>query len=70
MQKLKVWIYRPDLRPHPKVDPDLCYDLKGQNFRDWQRDEQTVYDYKVDEIRRNLKEAARPHKHYLEDYWR
>lgn len=70
MQKIRVWIYRPDKAFNPNVVPDLCYTPDGQNYRDWQRDEQEAYNYKVEQIKRRLKEAERPNKDFIEDYWR
>lgn len=40
---------------------------KGQNYRDWQRDQEEVYHYKVEQIKRKLNK--RP-KHKVLDYWR
>jgi len=67
MAKLEIFIYRPERQPNPNVIPDLCYTLKGQNYRDWQRDQEEVYHYKVEQIKRKLNK--RP-KHKVLDYWR
>lgn len=68
MQKINVWIYWPDRRQ--KVDPDLCYTPSGQSFREWQRDQRTAYQYKVELIKEKLEERKRPNRHFLEDCWR
>ena len=62
---MKIFIYRPDLRN--KVNPDLCYTLNGQSYREWQRDQEVAYDYKVELIKRKLEQFP---KHRVEDYWR
>lgn len=62
---MKIFIYRPDRAN--KVNPDLCYTPKGQPYRDWQRDQDVAYDYKVELIKRKLEQLP---KHKIEDYWR
>lgn len=64
---MSIFIYRPDKRPHPDVNPDLCYTLSGQNYRDWQRDNDEAYNYKVEQIKHRL--SRRP-DYQVEDYWR
>lgn len=64
---MQILIYRPDKRYHPDVNPDLCWTIKGQNFRDWQKDQQEAYIYKVEIIKRKLE---RKNKSFLPDYWR
>jgi hypothetical protein len=63
-----IFIYKPWLKPNENVVPDLCYTLKGQNFRDWQVDQTTVRDYKIEQIKKKLSTKKNPH--YVEDYWR
>ena len=63
-----IFIYKPWLKPNENVVPDLCYTLKGQNFRDWQADQQTLRDYKVELIKKKL--STKKNSHYVEDYWR
>lgn len=65
--QMNIFIYRPDKRFHPNVNPDCCYTIKGQNYRAWQKDQDEAYAYKIEIIKRKLGE--RP-KHKVEDYWR
>lgn len=67
MAKLDIFIYRPDKQPDKNVIPDLCYTLSGQGFRDWQKDQEEVYAYKVEQIKKKL---SRKPKHKVYDYWR
>jgi len=64
---MNIFIYRPDKQPNQNVIPDLCYTLKGQNYREWQRDQEEVYHYKVEHIKRKLNKRPR---HKVLDYWR
>ncbi len=66
---MNIFIYRPDKCPNAKVVPDLCYTPKGQNYREWLRDQDEAYQYKVEIIKRKLKEKRKT-SHFLEDYWR
>ena len=54
MQGLNIFIYRPDKAPDLRVIPDLCYTLSGQNYRDWQKDQEEAYHYKVELIKKAL----------------
>ena len=62
---IKVWIYRPDLRQ--KVDPFLCYNSKGQSFGEWQKDQETIYQYKVEQAKRAIEMKYTPKKHYIRE---
>ena len=64
---MNIFIYRPDKRPHPVVNLDLCYTPSGQNFRDWQKDQEEAYIYKIEQIKRKLN--SKP-DYQIEDYWR
>jgi hypothetical protein len=66
---MNIFIYRPDKCQNAKVVPDLCYTPKGQNYREWLRDQDEAYQYKVEIIKRKLKEKRKT-SHFLEDYWR
>lgn len=68
---MNIFIYRPDRglsENKMKIEPDLCYTNRGQNFRDWQKDQQSVYDYKIELIKRKLSKPK--NSHYLPDFWR
>jgi hypothetical protein len=64
---LNIFIYRPDKRFHPNVNLDCCYTISGQHYRDWQKDQDEAYAYKVNMIKEKLNEMP---KHKVEDYWR
>lgn len=64
---INIFIYRPDKRNHPDINPDCCYTLNGQNYRDWKKDQDEAYAYKAEQIKRKLSEKP---KHQVEDYWR
>lgn len=68
MQKLNIFIYRPDKAPHKDIIPDLCYTPDGQNYRDWQRDHDEAYQYKIELIKQK---AAKQKKnaHFIEVSW-
>lgn len=68
MQGLNIFIYRPDKAPDLRVIPDLCYTLSGQNYRDWQKDQEEAYHYKVEQIKHKLKQA-RLNEHFVEVPW-
>lgn len=62
---MNFFIYRPYLANDWRINPDWLYTLKGQNYRDWQRDKEEEYQYRVETIKRNL---ARPPKHKVIDW--
>lgn len=64
---LNIFIYRPDIRFHPNVNPDCVYTLKGQPYREWQRDREELYNYKVSEAKKRLNH---PKSDMVLDYWR
>lgn len=64
---INIFIYRPDKIQSANISPDLCYTCKGQHFREWQRDQEEVYKYKVELLKRKLNETP---EHKIEDYWR
>ena len=64
---IKIWIYRPDLRQ--KVDPYLCYNAKGQCFGEWQKEQETVYQFKVEEAKKTVEARTTPNRHYVKEYW-
>jgi hypothetical protein len=64
---MNIFIYRPDKAFNTKVIPDLCYTLSGQNYREWQRDQDEAYQYKVELTKRKLNEK-RKNAHFVEDY--
>lgn len=71
MSKLNVFIYRPDRgisKQAAKVLPDLCYTPQGQNYRDWQKDQDEAYNYKVEMIKRGLAQQRR-NSHFVEVAW-
>lgn len=71
MSKLNVFIYRPDKgisKQAAKVLPDLCYTPHGQNYRDWQKDQDEAYQYKVEMIKRGLAQR-RCNSHFVEVVW-
>lgn len=63
---MKFFFYRPDLAMDNRINPDLLYTLKGQNFRDWQRDKEEEYQYRVEKIKERL---AQPPKHMVKELW-
>lgn len=67
MAKLEIFIYKPHLYQASRINPDACFTLKGQNYHEWQRDRQTLYDYKVEMIKRKLN---RKPKQKVYDFWR
>lgn len=64
---LDIFIYRPDKQFHRNVNPDYCYTVKGQNFREWQQDQETARQYKVECIK--IKLSQKP-DYKVFDYWR
>lgn len=64
---MNIFIYRPDKAPNQNVTPDLCYTPSGQNFIDWQREQQEVLTYKI-ELAKSKQNAIPEHKIF--DYWR
>lgn len=64
---MKILIYRPDKAPNPNVTPALCYTPSGQNFIDWQREQQEVLTYKI-ELAKSKQNAIPEHKIF--DYCR
>ena len=65
MQKIKVWIYRPDKAN--RVNLSLLESPGGQNYYDWKRDEETLYREKIESVKDKIREKP-VHKVY--DYWR
>ena len=63
---MNFFIYRPDKVNNRRINPDYLYTLKGQNFRDWQRDKEEEYVYRVELIKERL---ARPPKHKVREVW-
>ncbi len=68
MQKLNIFIYRPDKAPDMRVIPDLCYTPTGQNYREWQKDQEEAYHYKVELIKDKCK-SSRTNAHFVEVPW-
>lgn len=64
---MDIFIYRPDRTPNKNVIPDMCYTLDGRNYRDWQRDKEEAYNFKVEMIKKNLNKKP---KYKVYDYWR
>lgn len=64
---LNIFIYWPNKRFHPNVNPDCCYTVNGQNYREWQKDQDEAYAFKVEMLKKRL--VQKP-KHRVEDYWR
>ena len=64
---MNIFIYRPDRTPNKNVIPDMCYTLDGRNYRDWQRDQEEAYNFKVEMIKKNLNKKP---KYKVYDYWR
>ena len=72
MSVLNVFIYRPDRgisKQAAKVLPDLCYTPQGQNYRDWQKDQEDAQQYKIETIKRDLAKANRTNSHFVEVAW-
>lgn len=65
--KLNFFIYRPDRLQSRIINPDLCYTLNDQPLAEFQRDEQTVYDYKVKLIKEKIDGIP---EHKVFDWWR
>lgn len=64
---MNIFIYRPERKQSRFIDPDVTYTIKGQPFSEWARDRQTVYDYKVELLKRKLHHKP---KYKVYDYWR
>lgn len=62
-----ILFYRPDRMQSRVINPDLCYTLDDRPLADFQRDEQTVYDYRVKKIKEKI-EGIPEHKVF--DRWR
>lgn len=62
---INVWIYRPDMRQ--KVDPYLCYNSKGQSFGEWRKEQDIIYQYKVEQAKREIEIMSTPKKHYIKE---
>lgn len=62
-----ILFYRPDKYQAARVNPDACYTLGGQHFSEWQRNQNTAYDFKVELLKRKL--SKKP-KYKVYDYWR
>ena len=67
--RFNVFFYRPDMvNPKgKKINPDLLYTASGQCFAEWQRDEQTVYDYRVKMIKQKIEDIP---EQKVFDFWR
>lgn len=65
--RLNFFIYRPDRMQGKNINPDLLYTVDDKPFADWQRDEQTVYDYRVKKIKEKIEDIP---KHKVFDWWR
>lgn len=63
---MKIWIYRPD-KANRNINWSGVFDAKGRSWIEYERDEGTAYDYKVELLKKKLRTK---HKHYIEDYWR
>lgn len=63
---IDIYIYRPDKANNRYINPDWLYTARGQNFRDWQRDKEEEYQYRVEKIKERL---ARPPKHRVREVW-
>ena len=68
-RKVNVWIYRPDLACHKNVVPDLCYSPQGQNYREWQRDKEEMYQYKLEQAKMKIEQEKCKYKHFIEAGW-
>lgn len=44
---MQIFIYRPDLRPNPNLDPNYIFTLEGQPFFEYQKDKELLRDYKI-----------------------
>lgn len=62
---MNIFIYRPDRMQSDKINPDLCYTLKGQPLREWQRDQDEIYNYRISKAK---KKEVPDYKVF--DYWR
>lgn len=67
MKGLEILFYRPDKLSSTVINPDLCYTLKGQNYREWQRDQEELYQYRVHLAKHKLDKLP---SHKVLDYWR
>jgi len=68
-RKVRVFIYRPDLAGSKNIIPDLCFTPDGQNYREWQRDQEELYQYKLEQAKREIENKKRKHKHFIEVGW-
>ena len=67
MIKLNFFIYRPDRMQSKVINPDLCYTADDRPLAEFQRDEQTVYDYRVKLIKEKIDDIP---EHKVFDWWR
>ena len=49
------------------INPDLCYTADDRPLAEFQRDEQTVYDYRVKLIKEKIDDIP---EHKVFDWWR
>lgn len=68
-RKVRVFIYRPDLAGSKNIIPDLCFTPEGQNYHEWQRDQEELYQYKLEQAKREIENKKRKHKHFIEVGW-
>lgn len=67
MRKLNFFIYRPDRMQSRKINPDLCYTVDDRPLSEFQRDEQTAYDYRVKKIKEKIDGIP---EYKVFDWWR
>ena len=65
--KLNIFIYRPDRMQSRVISPDLCYTASDIHYSEWQRNEQTAYDFRVKKIKEKLDEIP---DYKCLDWWR
>lgn len=65
--RLNFFVYRPDRMQSKVINPDLCYTINDRPLTEFQRDEQTVYDYKVKMIKQKIEDIP---EQKVFDFWR
>ena len=62
-----ILFYRPDRMQSKVINPDLCYTSDDRPLAEFQRDEQSAYDYKVKKIKEGIEDIP---EHKVFDWWR
>ncbi|MBQ8465277.1 MAG: hypothetical protein IJ545_04630 [Alphaproteobacteria bacterium] len=67
-RKVNIFIYRPDLAA-VGVIPELCRTLDGQTYCDWQRDQNEIYQFKIEQAKHEIAKRQRFKRHWVEVCW-